>query len=140
MGNLNVWWIMLYVTPILVQSVIPCVMAGALTVTATDPTTKKLKEYALALAGGLQGVALLVAGYYKQKTIEEDYTTLSQPRDEDKELIEADEKADALNKEFEARTMWTTLQNDDKFLRLSAFFLSEVACFLLIFPVAECFK
>merc|ERR1712087_1002327 len=39
-----------------------------------------------------------------------------------------------------ARTMWTKLQTPDKVLRLSAFFLSEVACFLLIFPVAECFK
>lgn len=108
--KLSVVQVMLGISPVLVQSVVPCVVSGALVyIAGEDNTLKSLAEISLAIAGILQVVALLLAGYYIQEVIERDYEELKKPREQDKDVIQLAEEADAEQRVYDRETDWSTL-------------------------------
>merc|ERR1712107_567485 len=94
--------------PVLFQSVIPCVLSGALLV-SKDEQVKALGETALVMAGALQGVAAIGAGYYVQEVIEEHYDDLVQSRPEDKEVEKIARASAEEDEAYETVTAWTVL-------------------------------
>eukprot|EP00811_Abedinium_folium_P006224 NODE_1572_length_2433_cov_16.762359.p1 GENE.NODE_1572_length_2433_cov_16.762359~~NODE_1572_length_2433_cov_16.762359.p1 ORF type:complete len:745 (-),score=196.43 NODE_1572_length_2433_cov_16.762359:199-2277(-) len=96
------------ITPVLFQSVIPCVCSGALLV-AEDPKIKAFGDTMLALAGALQGVAGLCAGYYIQDKIENNFDELSERRAEDEDVATLAEESAAAEARYKEATSWASL-------------------------------
>jgi len=107
--------ILLGICPVLFQSVIPCVLSGALLV-SEDEQVKAFGETALVVASALQAVAAIGAGYYVQETIEEHYEDLVRSRPQDKE-VEKLAKASAKEEEaYNTMTDWTVLPRNMHFV------------------------
>lgn len=147
--RLNVVKVLLATSPVIVQSVIPCVMAGALYASAarggggdsdghTQSLFAALGGIALALAALLQAVALLAAGYYTQAAIEKHYDELSKPRPEDQQVIDAEQKASEEERAFLESVGWESLPCMAKLLLCASFSFIWVSCSLLSGPV-KCF-
>lgn len=129
---------LLGVSPVLVQSVVPCVLSGALYSGADDEETKNLAQTAVAIACALQGVLLLLCGYYIQQKIEQHYEELQVERPEDEDVLKLEREAEAIAKKWERQVEWSTLSGTHQKLLLTGLLLAEVACLLLVGPL-QCF-
>lgn len=133
--RLSVIRVVLAISPVLLQSVFPCVLSGSLLyIAGEDSTTKSLAETSLAVAGVLQVVALLLAGYYIQEVIERDYEELKKPRAQDEDIIRLDEESAAEKRVYDEETSWQTLPFIAKFLLVVGFVCLEVSIILLAGP------
>uniref|UniRef100_A0A7S1QST6 Uncharacterized protein n=1 Tax=Alexandrium catenella TaxID=2925 RepID=A0A7S1QST6_ALECA len=110
--RLSVMSIQLCISPVLLQSVFPSVLAGALLLVQSGPeekTTHGMAEVTLVVAGGLQLLVGMVAFYYVQDVLEHNYEELSQTRPEDMKLEELEAKADAIDRAFWRESAWELL-------------------------------
>lgn len=144
--RLPLWGILLGITPVLFQSVIPCVGSGAL-LYADDPKLKALYDSCLTLAGVLQGVAGLVAGYYMQQVIERDFDSLSVERPQDAGILKKAKEAEQETELFNKVTHWDELPVGIKSMLILGLLCVEVSLGLLVLPLksvfgprARCFK
>lgn len=96
------------ISPVLVQSVFPCVLSGALLL-SPGGRNQGLAEVSLVVAGALQLGFGVLALYYVQEALERDYEKLTQRRPEDAVLEEMDEKAEALQRAFWREAEWELL-------------------------------
>jgi len=125
--------ILLGICPILFQSVIPCVLSGALLV-SKDHEIKALGNTALAVAGALQGVAAIVAGYYIQEAIEEHYDVLRESRPQDEEVEKFAVAAAQAEKAYQDATVWQVLPCCIQFLLIMGLVLAEASIAVLSGP------
>lgn len=133
--RLSVCQIMLGISPVLFQSVFPCVYSGALLyVAGEDSTAKSMVETSLAVAGILQVVSLLLAGYYVQELIEKDYEELKKPRAQDEDIIRLDQEAAAAARVYERETEWNALPFLAKSLLVLGVACLEISIILLAGP------
>jgi len=109
--RLPVLSVQLCVSPVVLQSVLPCVLAGALFLEQSEGQRKShgLAEVVLIVAGVLQLAMGILAFYYVQEVLERDYDALSKSRPEDSKLEELEAKADALDRAFWRETAWESL-------------------------------
>lgn len=113
--RLSVVSVQLCIAPVLVQSVFPSVLAGALLLEqshASGDETKRthgMAEVTLVVAGGLQLIMGTMAFYYVQDVLETHYEKLSASRPEDAKLEEMERKAEALDRAFWHESAWEVL-------------------------------
>jgi len=138
--------IMLALSPVLVQSVVPCVVSGSLLVVfAGDDKKKALAETAVAIAGALQLVALVVAGYYVQEAIEQHWDELQKERPEDREIIKLEKESEQKNAEFKELTAWGSLPKQVRAVLVGGLVCVYASCVLMagpwkMFLGTSCFK
>jgi len=132
---------MLGLSPVLFQSVIPCILSGAfLVIFAGDEKKKALGETVVAVAGGLQIVALVVAGYYVQKMIEDKFEELQTKRPEDDDIRKLEEESEAKAEVFQDVTTFEKLPCKVKGYLLGGLTFAWLACALLAGPWERVFK
>lgn len=138
--------VMLALSPVLLQSVVPCVLSGSLLVMfGEDDKKKALAETAVAVAGALQLVALVVAGYYVQEAIELHYDELQKERPEDRDIIELEKEAEKKEADFRERTTWEGLPMQARGVLISGLVSVYISCLLMagpwkIFLGTSCFR
>eukprot|EP00812_Abedinium_dasypus_P000968 NODE_1114_length_1237_cov_300.931472.p1 GENE.NODE_1114_length_1237_cov_300.931472~~NODE_1114_length_1237_cov_300.931472.p1 ORF type:complete len:352 (-),score=102.71 NODE_1114_length_1237_cov_300.931472:149-1087(-) len=144
--KLDLMPILASIAPVLFQSVIPCVCSGALLV-ARDPKIKALGDSMLALAGALQGVAGLLAGYYIQEKIEKHFDELTVSRTKDVDVVRLAQESAAAETRYKAMTSWDALPCPMKSCILLGVIIQEACLFVLAGPwssifgeKAKCFK
>mmetsp|Transcript_144281 Transcript_144281/g.268898 ORF Transcript_144281/g.268898 Transcript_144281/m.268898 type:complete len:755 (-) Transcript_144281:86-2350(-) len=143
--RLSIKQCLLATSPVLLQSVFPCVLAGALQKNAHDNETKVLADTSLAIAGLLQMVALALAAYVIQEVIETDYDQLVAEREEDRDVVALAEKDEEQAKNYEHVTQWEGLPAAVQKLLISGLISMEVCMILLMGPWkrllgVKCFK
>jgi len=110
---------------------------------ADDPDKRALGDTAVAIAGVLQMIAVLLAGYYIQETIEKHHEELMKPPEdkEDLALLEEQERYDK-----EAETKAEKFQNETTLGKLSCcrkaalycgLFCGEIGSVMLFAPVSS---
>uniref|UniRef100_A0A7S1SFL9 Uncharacterized protein n=1 Tax=Alexandrium catenella TaxID=2925 RepID=A0A7S1SFL9_ALECA len=138
--------VMVALSPVLVQSVVPCVLSGSLLVIfGEDDQKKALAETAVAVAGSLQLVALVVAGYYVQEAIELHYDELQTERPQDRDIIELEKEAEKQAAGFRERTAWAGLPTAVRGALITGLASVYVSCLLMagpwkMFLGTSCFK
>eukprot|EP00413_Alexandrium_margalefii_P027433 CAMPEP_0204555726 /NCGR_PEP_ID=MMETSP0661-20131031/29046_1 /ASSEMBLY_ACC=CAM_ASM_000606 /TAXON_ID=109239 /ORGANISM="Alexandrium margalefi, Strain AMGDE01CS-322" /LENGTH=353 /DNA_ID=CAMNT_0051562819 /DNA_START=21 /DNA_END=1082 /DNA_ORIENTATION=- len=138
--------IQLALSPVLLQSVVPCVLSGSLLVmSGDDAKNKALGESALAIAGALQLVAMVVAGYYLQEVIEQHYEELQLERPEDRDIIELEKESEKKAAAFKERTAWKSLPTQVRVLLVCGLVSVYISCVLMagpwkMFLGLSCFK
>lgn len=138
--------VLLALSPVLLQSIVPCVLSGALLVIFGDDEHKKaLGESAVAVAGGLQIAALIVAGYYIQEAIEVHYDELQRERPEDKDVIELEKESNKQDEEFKEKTAWERMPRMVRCVLVGGLVAVYASCLLLagpwkMFLGTACFK
>lgn len=127
--------IQLGISPVLFQSVIPSVTSGALLYVASGRRRYlALAETAIAIAGFLQVSCAVIAGYFIQEIIESRYDELKEPREEDREVVELDEKLQAENRAFQRETAWEMLPFLMKVALALGFVFMEASILILTLP------
>jgi len=110
--RLSVVSIQVCISPVLVQSVFPSVLAGALLLeqsSAKEKTTHGMAEVTLVVAGGLQLIMGIIAFYNVQEVLEQHYDELSRSRPEDAELERLEERSSARDSAFWRESAWPML-------------------------------
>merc|ERR1711972_686948 len=110
-------------------------MAGCFYACSDDPAANALAETIVAIAGILQMVALIFAGYYTQEKIEEHWELLQQPRPEDQDIIKLEEESAQEAKNYERAARWERLESSQRALLVLGLAAVEVACLLLASPL-----
>lgn len=130
------WQVQLGTSPVLLQSVFPCVLAGALMLTRSEDDRKSfgMAEVTLAIAGVIQAASAAVAFFHVQETLECKYDELSQPREEDSKLVELEAWHDELNRCFWKELSWELLPCWIRSTLFLALFCMEVSVLLLTGP------
>lgn len=137
--RLSVCQILLATSPVLLQSVFPCVLAGALQTHAKDDKTKALAETSLAIAGLFQMVAGLGATYFTQEYIEKYFDELSVERPEDEDIRRLDAEAQEQEAKVEAATRWDGLPEHMRAILIGGLCCIWVSLLLLEFPTRKVF-
>jgi len=127
--------ILLATSPVLLQSVAPCILSGSLLIIFADDEKKKaLGETAVAVAGALQVAAMIAAGYYIQSTIELNYDTLQEERPQDHDVLALEKESADKDAEFQERTRLPTLPDYVRAMLLAGIASSYTSCLLLAGP------
>jgi len=147
--------VLLCVAPVILQSVAPCVISGALLLHQHDAPAERrggppmevagLAEAALVLSGMLQFAFGIIACMCIQEVLEKDYDTFSEIRPEDAWLKEQDEIEEAMTKRFSRATRWSQLPFHTKAALIASLVCVQVGLALLCSPVHKflgvtCFK
>jgi len=141
--------ILLGISPVLLQSVFPCVLSGSLLYSAGENVTlKALAETSLAVAGILQLVLLVLSADCVQEVIEKDYDELRAPRDCDRDVLLLEEESAARQRAFYREVEWSGLPSPVRFLLMFGLVCAEASVLLLALPSnllekefgAACFK
>jgi len=137
------------ISPVLVQSVFPCVLCGNLMYFQnTDPGGRDgvpkvaslgLAEVTLLLAAIMQFATGLVAFVCVQSVLEKDYERLATPRPEDEELIEMDELEEQKSLLLHRMTRWRHIPMHLKATLLVGFVCIELCLLLLSGPWHDLF-
>lgn len=149
MLDMKVVQVLLGTSPVLVQSVFPCCLAGALMARGhhdvSDLYAAIGAETVLAIAAALQAATGLLAFVTVQEVLERDYEELSVPRPDDVPIIEAQEKEAAINLAFWKQMDWQYLSVHMRFALVFAFLAAEASVTILCLPMSKlvgyaCFK
>jgi len=136
--------ILLFVSPVLFQSIIPSVLAGALMLSPETGMNKRsieaLAEASLVVAAALQMATSFLAFYHIQDVLEKKYDKLSEKRPEDLVLLEMDKASEARERAFWRELQWDNLSWWVKSLLVCGLLCMEVSLFLLSGLVGNCFK
>jgi len=127
--------ILLATSPVLLQSVAPCILSGSLLIIFADDEKKKaLGETAVAVAGALQVAAMIAAGYYIQSTIELNYDALQEERPQDHDVLALEKESADKDAEFQERTQLPTLPDYVRRMLMAGIASSYASCLLLAGP------
>jgi hypothetical protein len=129
--------VLLAVSPVLFQSVIPCVLSGAL-LSAKSEGLREVGSTCLAIAAFLQVGAGLVFGYYLQQIIEKHADELSVPRERDKDLLLLDKKEAAKAQSDAELVSWPVLPCVMKCILIFGVLLSQGM--FMVFFAGDCFR
>lgn len=149
MLRLPVHEVLLGISPVLVQSCFPAVLAGAFMVTEGGSDDKRtnfsLGEVSLVLAGILQAVCGIMACFFVQEVLERDYDKLVVPRPIDESSHELAKKQNAENLLFWKQRSWEWLSLAMRFVLIFGFVSMEASVILLNGPWKKlvghsCFK
>jgi len=144
MLRLPVLQVLAGVSPVLVQSVFPCVLSGALLL-SPGGRNQGLAEVSLVVSGALQLGTGVLALYYVQEVLERDYEKLARRRPEDAVLEEMDEKAEARQRAFWRESEWELLPQSLRLSLVCGLVCMELSLGLLCGPLSRllggtCFK
>jgi len=144
MLQVPIWPVLLCVSPALVQSIVPSVLAGALMLSPdtgmNSGSIEALAEASLVVAAALQLATSFLAFYKIQDVLENKYDELSKKRPEDSVLLEMDEKSEASERAFWRELQWDNLSGWVKCLLVCGLLCMEMSLFLLTELVGNCFK
>mmetsp|Transcript_118940 Transcript_118940/g.237058 ORF Transcript_118940/g.237058 Transcript_118940/m.237058 type:complete len:741 (+) Transcript_118940:101-2323(+) len=141
--------ILLHVSPVLFQSVIPSVLAGALMLAPEiamkdtpmkNGSVKAMAEASLVVAGVLQMATSLLAFYKIQDVMEKRYDKLSEKRPQDSVLLEMDEASEARERAFWRELQWGNLAGWVKYLLVFGLVCMEFSMIILSGLIGNCFK
>jgi len=122
-------------SPVLLQSVAPCVLSGSLLIIfAGDEKKKVLGETAVAVAGALQVAVMIAAGYYIQSTVELEYDALQKERPQDHDVIALEKESADKDALFQERTKLPTLPDHVRGMLVAGIASSYASCLLLAGP------
>jgi len=136
--------ILLCVSPVLFQNIIPSVLAGALMLSPetgrNNDSIEAMAETSLVVAAALQMATSLLAFYHIQDVLEKKYDKLSEKRPEDSVMLEMDKASEARERAFWRELQWDNLAGWVKCLLVCGLLCMEVSLFLLSGLVGNCFK
>lgn len=145
--RLPVLQVQLGTSPVLVQSVFPCVLAGAMMLKNGMEDRKQfgMGEVCLAMAGALQCAAAAIAFFYVQETLETEYEALTEPREKDRKLLELDEKHKEETTRYWKEMTWEYLPVWVQCVLATGFLVMQLSIILLCGPWGKvigktCFK
>jgi len=135
MLRLSVLDIQIGISPVGLQSVLPCVLSGSLLYTAgSSHTIMALAETCLAVAGLLQVGCLMMAGYFVQDVIETHYEELAKVRPEDADVAAWADSEGAKQRAWERQVEWPVLPGGIRATLIVSFALMEISILTLTFP------
>jgi len=150
--KVDTWLVLLCVSPVLLQSVFPCVLAGSLMLyngpgAGSNQHMGGLAELCLLFMAGLQILAFLVAGYYIQEVMERKHEKITKMIREGQlpgELQE-EELAKERERSFERDTKWELLPGYVQISLAMGLMLMEASIILFLLPWRKivggsCFK
>mmetsp|Transcript_60960 Transcript_60960/g.178232 ORF Transcript_60960/g.178232 Transcript_60960/m.178232 type:complete len:744 (+) Transcript_60960:150-2381(+) len=140
--RLSVLSVQLCISPVLLQSVFPSVLAGALLLNQSaqqERTAHGVAEVTLVIAGGLQLLMGVIAFYYVQEVLERNYEELSRSRPEDAHIEQLEERADARDRAFWRESAWEMLPTWLKVMLIGGLLCIQASIALLSVYQA-CFK
>lgn len=144
MVHLPVPHVLLGTSPVLVQQVFPCVLAGGLFVVESDKSSDGLGEVCLAVAALLQLVAGVLAFFYVQEILERDFAELSQIMPEHAELQEEQDREDAMDRAYWREVTFRDLPGSMKLALCLGLAFMELSLLVLLGPWEQfglpCFK
>lgn len=135
--RLSVPQIQLGISPVLLQSVFPCVLSGALLLTESSKGNREghgLTEISLVIASALQLGVGTVAFFCVTEVLERDYEQLAVPRPEDARLVEMEDRAAAQDRAFWHEAAWDLLPWPIKLLLVCGFICMEGCLLVLVGP------
>jgi len=139
--------VLLGTCPVLLQSVFPCVLAGALMLSGTDDDRNDfgMAEVTLAIAGVIQAASAAVAFFYVQETLEKKYEELTQAREEDRSILELEAFHEHQSRCFWKQLSWKVLPCWLRSALVLSLVAIEVSIILLTAPLEKmvglkCFK
>merc|ERR1740123_1716887 len=144
MLDIPVMPILLCVSPVLFQSIIPSVLAGALMLSPDtgmkNGSIEAMAEVSLVVAAALQMATSFLAFYHIQDVLEKKYDQLSEKRPEDLVLLEMDKASEARERAFWRELQWDNLTGWVKGLLVCGLLCMEASLFLLSGLLGNCFK
>eukprot|EP00450_Noctiluca_scintillans_P012118 CAMPEP_0194504516 /NCGR_PEP_ID=MMETSP0253-20130528/28988_1 /TAXON_ID=2966 /ORGANISM="Noctiluca scintillans" /LENGTH=743 /DNA_ID=CAMNT_0039346915 /DNA_START=121 /DNA_END=2352 /DNA_ORIENTATION=- len=133
-----VFTVVVGISPVLVQSVFPSVLAGALLIGGDNGVNsqqmKTFGQVTMVIAFVLQLAAGMLGCYFVERVIAQNYERLSAIRPEDERLVEMDRQAEAEDRAFWLHNAWEELPLQLKATLYVSFLSMEVGLLLFVGP------